>query len=92
MPGCAWLAARSSWCCVAERICNPNPSAGPLLCPLMIAPSPQVLLNGTYAAAARSVGRLMQARYHIRPPLQRAADEIELAILAAEIAVPGAAA
>jgi hypothetical protein len=43
-----------------------------------------VLLNGTYAAAARRLGRLMRARYAIRPPLLRAADEIELALLAAD--------
>jgi hypothetical protein len=42
-----------------------------------------VLLNGTYAAAARRAGRVMAARYAIRPPLLRAADEIELALLAA---------
>ena len=42
-----------------------------------------MLLNSSYAAAARRVGGLMQARYRIRPPLMRAADEIELALLAA---------
>ncbi|KAI8471729.1 MAG: hypothetical protein J3K34DRAFT_416080 [Monoraphidium minutum] len=45
----------------------------------------EVLLNGSYAAAARRVGRLMRARYAIRPPLQLAADEIELALLAAGV-------
>lgn len=47
----------------------------------------EVLLNGSYAAAARAVGRVMQARYRIRPPLLMAADEVELAVMmAAELA------
>lgn len=53
---------------------------------------PQVLLNATYAAASRRVGALMQARYRVRPPLMRAADEVELALMAAGAAANGVAA
>ncbi|KIY94549.1 hypothetical protein MNEG_13412 [Monoraphidium neglectum] len=50
---------------------------------------PMVLSNPSYAAAARGVGRVMRARYAVRPPLQRAADELEIALLAAGIAAEG---